>query len=317
LDPRPTPQEIYLLERYISLEYFAELRDTWARMVTHVETCLNAFSQNFPGNYRSRPLPEQPDIVWGNRVLPNFRDTLQGLNTGYILLTHGDVKGLHFAWGPRSDFKGQMDYWSGWMGETDEDLYSTLLNQALTLAKNIATTEGAYWNPRSLIDYSAERGPLNPPAQWPSYRVNRAISVASGETLKQSGIYLPDIDNSGAQFLSTRYKEAPLAWVLVGMGDVNHPLTGEKIGQQKIVEKRDCVWYLVERSTDALQDAPAPSPAEPQRRRLAAGERCPESGFYFTPASSGSRRRFEVGDIMPGFDSTYGATFWQWDKDQT
>ena len=140
MEPSITAQEICLLERYTSAEYFAELRDTWARMVAHVEACLNAFSQNFPGNYRSRPLPEQPDIVWGNRVLPNFRSTLQGLNTGYIQLTHGDVKGFSFAWGPRNDFKGQMDYWSGWMDETDEDLYSTLLNQALTLAKNITTT---------------------------------------------------------------------------------------------------------------------------------------------------------------------------------
>ncbi len=317
MDPRLTPQEIYLLERYTSVAYFADLRDAWGNMVTHVEACLNAFNRNLPGNYRSRPLPEQPDIVWGNRVLPNFRSTLQSLDTGYILLTHGDFKGLSSAWGPRSDFKGQMDYWAGWMDEADEDLYSTLLNHALSLAKNIATTESAYWDPGSLIDYSVERGPLDPPAQWPKYRINRAIAVMSGETLQQSGIYMPDLDNSCAQFLSTRYKEAPPARVLTGMKDVKHPPTGEKTGQQKIVEKRDCVWYLVERDTDALQDAPAPSPAEPQRRRLAAGERCPESGFYFTPASSGSRRRFEVGDIMPGFDSTYGATFWQRDKDQT
>lgn len=101
------------------------------------------------------------------------------------------------------------------------------------------------------------------------------------------------------------------------MKDVKHPLTGEKTGQQKIVEKRNCVWYLVERSTDALEDSPAQSSGEPQRRRLAAGEACPESGFYFTPASSGSRRRFEVGDVMPAFDSTYGATIWQWDTDET
>ena len=261
MTPQIHSQEIYLLERYTSVEYFADLRDIWARMVTHVEACVNAFSRNFPGNYRSRPLPEQPDIVWGNRVLPNFRNTLQGLNTGYILLIHGDVKGLSFAWGPCNDFKGQMDYWSGWMDEADENLYSTLLNHALTLASNITTTEGAYWDPRSLIDYNAERGPLEPPARWPRYRINRAISVASGETLRQSGIYVPDVDNSGAQFLSTRYKKTSLARVLVGMEDVNHPLTGEKIGQQKIVEKRDCVWYLVERSTDLLQGPLTPTPA--------------------------------------------------------
>jgi hypothetical protein len=92
------PQEIYLLERYTSLDYFADLRDTWAEMVKHVESCLESFMQNLPADYRSTSLPEQPDVVWGQRVLPNFRDTLQGLNTGFILLTHGDFKGLTFAW---------------------------------------------------------------------------------------------------------------------------------------------------------------------------------------------------------------------------
>jgi hypothetical protein len=42
------PQEIYLLERYPSLDYFCELRDTWADMVKHLETCLDRFMQNLP-----------------------------------------------------------------------------------------------------------------------------------------------------------------------------------------------------------------------------------------------------------------------------
>ena len=40
------PQEIHLLERYSSLEYFAELRDTWEKMVRHVESCLQLYSSN-------------------------------------------------------------------------------------------------------------------------------------------------------------------------------------------------------------------------------------------------------------------------------
>ena len=141
--------------------------------------------------------------------------------------------------------------------------------------------------------------------------------MASGETVKQSGIYLPDVANSGAQFLSTCYKEASLARVLVGMENVMNPLTGEKIGQQKIVEKRDCLWYLVERTADRAQQPSVARSDEPQGRRLAAGETCPESGYYFTPAAPGSRRRFETGAVMPAFDSAYGATIWQWDDDQT
>jgi len=110
------PQEIYLLERYISLEYFSELRETWEKMIRHIESCLDNFMRNLPRNYRSRPVPEQPDVVWGHRVLPNFRNTLQGLNTGFILLTHGDYKGLSYASGPSVILKDSpiigQDGWS-------------------------------------------------------------------------------------------------------------------------------------------------------------------------------------------------------------
>ena len=74
--PTPlTPQEVYLLERYSSLEYFVVLRDEWTVLVRHVERCLEAFTERLPVDYRDRQLPDQPDIVWGERVLPNFRST--------------------------------------------------------------------------------------------------------------------------------------------------------------------------------------------------------------------------------------------------
>ncbi|PLC03894.1 hypothetical protein CY658_17780 [Variovorax sp. RO1] len=48
------------------------------------------------------------------------------------------------------------------------------------------------------------------------------------------------------------------------------------------------------------------------------GEACPKSGWWFTPAKVGSRRYFEAGEAMPVIEgSDYGATFWQWDTDQT
>ena len=71
------PKEIFLLERYVSLESFGQLRDTWGQMIEHLEKCLALFEHDLPANYRSRQLPEQPDIVWGGRVLPIFRNTFQ------------------------------------------------------------------------------------------------------------------------------------------------------------------------------------------------------------------------------------------------
>lgn len=303
-------QEIYLLERYTSLEYFGELRDTWGKMVSHVETCLATFMHNLPPDYRTRPLPEQPDVVWGGRVLPNFRDTFQGLCTGFIMLAHGDVAGLHFAHGPHCDFKGQMDSWAGWMSNTDLDLYGSLLNRSTTMAGNICAAEGAYWRPLELSNYSGQRGPLDAPTQWPAYRVNANISVRSGDKTKQSGIYVPDADNSCAEFLSTKYDHAPPAIVLVRFDDLVHPATGKKYAETPVFEKRDCVWYLVERTGDLGTVTPGMAACV---HRVPAGETCPETGFYVTPANAASRKLFQKGEVMPDFATGYGSTIWQWD----
>jgi hypothetical protein len=310
------PQEVYLLERYTSLDYFGELRDTWSEMVEHVESCLESFMRDLPPHYRSRPLPEQPDVVWGRRILPNFRDTLRGLDTGYIQLAHGDVKGLAWAYGPESDFKGQQDYWPEWMPEEDHNLYHSLLIRATTMASNITKTEGAYWRPLTLSHYSEQRGPLNPPDRWPAYRVNKNVSVRTGAKTRQSGVYVPDVDNSCAEFLSTSYEEAPQAFVLSGLKDLLHPTTGEKYGEDPTFEKRSCIWYLVERTADAGTDFQPQSENALQPQRIPAGDSCPETGFYFTPARPDSRRLFQKGDMMPAFDTAYGATIWQWDTEQ-
>jgi hypothetical protein len=86
---RPTtinPQEALLLEQYTSVPYFEKLRDIWGQMVAQVEQSLRRFMQSPPADYRKRTLPEQPDIVWGGLVLPNFRDTYRGLCEGCIQL---------------------------------------------------------------------------------------------------------------------------------------------------------------------------------------------------------------------------------------
>lgn len=310
------PQEIYLLERYISAEYFCELRDSWADMVQHLETCLGKFMGNLPRNYRSRSLPEQPDVVWGSRVIPNFQSTLQGLHSGYILLTHGDYSGLTHSWGPLSDFKGQMDYWSGWMSRPDEDYYGELLNKAVTLAGNISTTERAGWTPFELADYGDYLGPLDPPARWPKYRVQGNVFVATGAKLPQSGIYVPDVEHSCAEFLCAGYETAPTAKVRVGLRPLLHPTTGEKYADEPIIQERDCIWYLVERAPDDHEIVQQDPTSSRQQIRVTAGDACPETGFYFTPAKVESRRLFRKGEVMPSIDSTYGRTIWQWDTNQ-
>lgn len=141
------PQEIYLLERYTSIDYFGTLRDTWGEMIQHVEKSLNKFMADLPPDYRRRQVPEQPDVVWGERVLPNFRNTFASLCAGFITLSHGDLTALKNSYGPMNDFKGQTDFWAGWMSTEEEFIYRKLLGKSVLLAGNISTTIGGYWNP--------------------------------------------------------------------------------------------------------------------------------------------------------------------------
>lgn len=307
------PQEIFLLERYISIEYFADLREIWSTMVDHVDVCLDRYLRNLPADYRSRPLPEQPDVVWGNRALPNFRNTLQNLHTGYTLLSHGDSRGLDYAHGPVNDFRGQTECWSGWMGSADEATYYGLLNAASEMAFNISTTEGAYWRPLSLSKRPEVRGPLNFPSEWPTYSVNGAVSVYTGEVLPCDGIYLPDIESSCAAFLATHYKVAPKAKVIVGYEERINPATGDRNAEEAVIENRPCLWHLVERTADTGGGFAMPPQSSGLKLRFTAGEICSAAGVYFTPSHPDSRRKFQKGEVLPDFESAYGTTIWQLD----
>ena len=58
--------------------------------------------------------------------------------------------------------------------------------------------------------------------------------------------------------------------------------------------------------------------AASNRLSIPGGEACPQAGWWFTPAKVGSRRHFEAGEVMPVIEgSDYGATFWQWDANQS
>lgn len=50
--------------------------------------------------------------------------------------------------------------------------------------------------------------------------------------------------------------------------------------------------------------------------RVEARKSCPQTGYYFTPAQTNSRRLFKQGDIMPSLGGDYGMTIWQWDEQQ-
>jgi hypothetical protein len=202
------------------------------------------------------------------------------------------------------------------MSAEDRDLYDNLISEAAKMAGYITATEGAYWGPLTLSNHPEIVETLDPPAQYPSYHVNQTISVRTGTKTPQSGIYVPDLEDSCAQFLSTDYDQAPQAYVIVGLVDLLDPVTGEKYDEEPILEKRDCTWYLVERAPDSEEVQQPDVVQSDQLMRVAAGRPCPETGFYFTPARADSRKLFKEGDVMPDVGADYGTTIWQRDLNQ-
>jgi hypothetical protein len=82
---------------------------------------------------------------------------------------------------------------------------------------------------------------------------------------------------------------------------------------------RPCEWYFVEIVNGEFEDIEITTTAQPQHEiteRLSGGDICRKTGFYFTPAHTGSRRRLIQGEAAPEFESQYGKTIWQWDTQQ-
>jgi hypothetical protein len=58
-------------------------------------------------------------------------------------------------------------------------------------------------------------------------------------------------------------------------------------------------------------------PSSLKHPNVPAGQPCPETGWWFTPAKPDSRRYFKHGETMPDVGGDYGVTFWQWSTDQS
>jgi hypothetical protein len=302
------PQEVFLLERYSSLEYFGGMRDAFAACVKAAEDALSEYMKHLPPDYRSRPLWQQPDRVWGERVIPNMQWAREGLNNGYIRISHGDLDALGMAGNVGTTFAGiSRDYSADWMTKPFYDEFDRQWSNASEPASNIKFTALAQWCAGDLTtEYTDhDRGALDAPLSWPQYRLNLNVRVKTDEKVPQDGIYLPDDERACAQLLIKGYE----AWGAFVPRGPEIPLT----------LRRSTTWTLVERIADS--GGGVPGATDPivagVRLRCDANQPCPREGYWFTPAKLGSRRRFKQGETMPEFKADYGLTIWQWDENQT
>lgn len=150
------------------------------------------------------------------------------------------------------------------------------------------------------------------------------VNFAPGKTAPKDGIY-EQVDDRGhlvsgmAYFIKGR-QAAPTEWLEYG------PLAGSD-------KSAAFTWRLLWEDTrykdgripdeEARYPTPTQSVAmarapEPLRNlRCEAGQPCPQTGYWISPALVEGRRRFEQGQAMPTVGGDYGATIWQWDLDQS
>lgn len=280
--------------------------NAWAKMVAVAEEALRQFTLNLPPDLRSRPLYDQHDIVWGERVLPNFRSTLASVDAGYIMLKSGDLSALGFGGNVKSAVRSSMEYLDDWMPAGMSAEFNRWQDEASYRASNLSITEMAQWDRNDLTtDYNKARGPLNPPISWPQYRLNHKVTVRTGDAVTQSGIYLPACDNSCAALLIKGYEcyEAEVS-------DYSTP--------KPVRARAATTWTLVERIADSGGGTPGNFDAldSAVHLRIEGGQTCTQTGWYFTPAKADSRRYVTAGTVMPIFDTDYGSTIWQWDQNQ-
>lgn len=173
------------------------------------------------------------------------------------------------------------------------------------MAMNIYQTYYCTWEPGFLTkDYDENsRGPLNPPNTWPLYRPSNSVRTESGQEVLISGVYLPAAVGC-AQFL-IRGQSAR------GAMPPDDPSDTRTAPERRV----PTTWTLVEKIADSGGGIPGAS--DPWlagiRERCVAGEACPRTGWWTTPAAP-ARRRFVAGDVMPELGGDWGTTVWQLDQ---
>lgn len=265
-----------------------------------------------------------------------MQDLLDRFNGALTLLLHGEF-------GPMQDWASRMmDIPRGfkesnleWLDGSDQAEFMGLLNQtisscsrflrALAMSETFSAPayrdDSAQWSrdvPEDMgfggntIARNSEKHVFTAlPQQIPEYAPDVSVSCKTGEIVPWTGVWVP----------STGMGTAALAFARQGVQIMQPAYEVAEVsegGNPERYELVDCTWHPV-KQTGRMIAHPVLQALQQQseiRRRCEAGERCPREGWWFTPASSGGRRHFKLGEVMPAVGGDYGQTIWQWDEHQ-
>jgi hypothetical protein len=118
--------------------------------------------------------------------------------------------------------------------------------------------------------------------------------------------------------ISPKYRDRFLPSLMIGSAP--EPRLASSAVARSAFKTRSCEWVLVDIVPGEFEDlASLPREDEPHqasRTAVQGGTPCPETGFYFSPSTPGSRSLFNIGEMLPSLPSQYGVTYWQWDDRQ-
>lgn len=241
-----------------------------------------------------------------------------------------------------SDYRGMVEQPLGWMTENQKAEWERAFERVGTFcgftaqALENARVAGGMWidlknrvstavdsEERRLLDRDdgfagdltdaiamlQERAGLLWVDNFPKYSIDQTRVCRAGDTCPWTGVWIPEqgLESHSLTFAIEGRPMQPAYEVVEMKEDRNfeglfYPIT----------KARDTAWHPVVPSTQSTGDE-----APRTRRNVRAGQLCPDTGWWFTPAKSDSRYHFNKSDVFPVIEaSEYGATLWQWCPDQ-
>jgi hypothetical protein len=281
---------------------------------------------------------------WVSRYLTHAKNIRRGI--GFILDGDDYMPMMGFLNSPASDYRGIVEQPLGWMNEEQTAQWeqsfrcmSGACGDGTAALRNNEWT-GLYWRNREHhrheyqlvdrddghkgdlargIELAVRSGDVTPPAVYPHHPINTSLSVNPGDPCPRSGVWVPSQWLQGAKDFSLAFcvKGRPmqpafqLFWEYAPI-DPEFFSKADESAWKTETRALDTTWHFVDRP------AASDSPTAPRRPNVPAGNHCPETGWWFTPAQANSRRYFQAGAIMPAIEnSAYGSTYWQWSPDQS
>ena len=329
------PKEIYLIEQFLSYEYYYETVKLWEELIEYAEELLDKYSAHLAPDHRAQHPSHQADYVWGTIVLPNFKATLHHLIDGLEELKEGYLPILGRMSSVGNDIIAQeRDYPCDWMGEINKDAdqeFQDKITVVSTRANNIYVTfdYSPQWDYKWFEDMYSKWGidvihynPVDVGVKMsnplPIYRLNYDIRVETDHPIMVSGIYRSTEPYSACKFLMKEkniYDGMFGDWVTAPQvrSFQNNPdhFTKDTLENSRRVKT---TWILVERVTEQNN---ADIILNNSKISQKGGAKVLKTGYWTTPAQPNTRSYFKKDEILPKLSQTdWGEVYWYFDGEE-